>query len=182
MITIFLITCLINIIDLIAYVLPTFTSIYWLSTNDLDKRDGEIANLLAYSCLFLDLKLLLFFRVYKSYGRYFAITISVAKRVYIFLIVFLTIIMMSFAHAFHILLSPKSKYSFNERSNNTDDPNNPWALSPTYQLFNSNESDTNATHVSTIIQQPDDNTNLFADYRTALFAVSLFLTGITYFF
>ena len=101
--------------------LPIYTSIYWLQIND---RNDVIVNLLSYSCLFLDLKLLLFFRVFKSYGRYFAIIISVAKRVYIFLIVFITIIMMSFAHAFHILLSPKSPYSLTEYTEN-DDPNNP---------------------------------------------------------
>src|ERR1044071_9390150 len=114
--------------------LPINTSIYWLQMND---RNELIVNLLSYSCLFLDLKLLLFFRVYKSYGRYFAITISVAKRVYIFLIVFLTIIMMSFAHAFHILLSPKSNYNFenHDKINDSNDPNNPWTLASTYQIF-----------------------------------------------
>src|SRR5436190_21537194 len=91
--------------------LPINTSIYWLRTND---RNELIVNLLSYSCLFLDLKLLLFFRVFKSYGRYFAIIISVAKRVYIFLIVFRTIIMLSFSHAFHILLSPRLRYSLDE--------------------------------------------------------------------
>ena len=135
--------------------------------------------LLSYSCLFLDLKLLLFFRVYKSYGRYFAITISVAKKVYIFLIVFLTIIMMSFAHAFHILLSPKSLYSFDNPDLNNDDPNNPWTLTSTYKILSSGDNIDSGYHV---VQEPDENTNLFADYRTALFAVSLFLTGMIYFF
>ena len=130
--------------------------------------------LLSYSCLFLDLKLLLFFKVYESYGRYFAITISVAKKVYIFLIVFLTIIMMSFAHAFHILLSPKNVYSFDGPDPNNDDPNNPWELTSSYAVLN----DDNTSAGLHIVEEPDENTNLFADYRTALFAMSLFLTGM----
>src|SRR3954454_8990002 len=132
--------------------LPIYTSIYWLQTND---RNELIIKLLSYSCLFLDLKLLLFFRVFKSYGRYFAIIISVAKRVYIFLIVFITIIMMSFAHAFHILLSPRLRYSLDEYDSSNNDSNNPWNLTPTYQIVD------DANNSTKIIQIPDDNTNMF---------------------
>ena len=156
--------------------LPIVTSIYWLS-NGISSKDDATITLLSYSCLFLDLKLLLFFRVYKSYARYFAIIISVARQVFVFLIVFLAIIMVSFAHAFYILLTPKLPYSFDEYDPNNDDPNNPWNLSPNYQLF-VNGTSTNTT----IIQKPDENTNMFIDYRTALFAMISFLTGIIHFF
>src|SRR4051812_16383905 len=132
-----------------------------------------MTELISYSCLLLDLKLLLFFRVFKSYGRYFAIIISVARKVYFFLIVFLAIIMMSFAHAFYIILSPESPYSLDEYNPDNKDPNDPWNIVPSFQVFN-NSVNTNLT----IIQVPDENTNMFRDYRTALFAVSSFLTGI----
>ena len=146
-------------------------------TNDTYGENSQIVQLVSYTCLLLDLKLLLFFRVFKSYARYFAIIISVARQVFVFLIVFLAIIMVSFAHAFYILLTPKLPYSFDEYDPNNDDPNNPWNLSPNYQLF-VNGTSTNTT----IIQKPDENTNMFIDYRTALFAMISFLTGIIHFF
>src|SRR5215213_8775926 len=111
--------------------LPIYTSIYWLQTND---RNELIIKLISYSCLFLDLKLLLFFRVFKSYGRYFAIIISVARKVYFFLIVFLAIIMISFSHAFYILLSPRMDYSLDDFTPN-DDRNNPWNIVPSFQVL-----------------------------------------------
>jgi hypothetical protein len=77
--------------------------------------------------------------------------------------------MISFAHAFYILLSPtETDFSFKD-----NDPNNPWNIVPTYKEVLNGTIDPN----SYIIQQPDDNTNLFTDYRTALVAMYLFLTG-----
>src|SRR5947207_3231821 len=109
-----------NIIDIIAYLLPIYTSIYWLQTDD---RNDHMIRLLSFSCLFLDLKFLLFFRAFESFGVYFAIIISVGKQIIYFLFV-LFIIIISFAHAFYILLLPKSDVSF-EKPTNGDDPNNP---------------------------------------------------------
>ena len=79
---------------------------------------------------------------------------------------------MGFAHAFYILLSPKPDFSF-DNPTNTDDPNNPWNLVPTYKILENGNINSN----SYIIQQPDENTNMFANYKTALFAMYLFLTG-----
>jgi len=48
-----------------------------LLTGDRDNK--KINKLISYSCLLLDLKPLLFFRIFKSYGKYFVVIINVAK-------------------------------------------------------------------------------------------------------
>ena len=118
------------------------------------------------------MKFLLFLRVFEYFGVYFAIIISVGKKIFSFLIV-LFIIIISFAHAFYILLSPEPNFSF-KNPTNTDDLNNPWNLVPTYKSVLENGSIDSS---SFIIQQPDENTNMFAKYKTSLFAMYLFLTG-----
>jgi hypothetical protein len=148
-------------------VLPIYTSIIWLQTNEMN-----IFPLLSFSCLFLDIKFLLFFRAFEYFGVYFAIIISVAKQIISFLVV-LFIIIISFAHAFYILLVPRFQFSFEERTNNND-PNNPWNIVSTYnQVFENGTIDPNPS----IIQPPDGNTNMFVDFRTAIFAMYLYLTG-----
>ena len=80
---------------------------------------------------------------------------------------------MGFAHAFYILLLPKSNVSFKNPTFN-DDPNNPWNIASSYnQVFENGTISPNPF----IIQLPNENTNMFADYKTALFAMYLFLTG-----
>ena len=119
------------------------------------------------------MKFILFLRVFESFGVYFAIIVSVGKQIIYFFVVLL-IIVMGFAHAFYILLSPKPNFSIKSPTNTDDDPNNPWNLVPTYKnAFENGNIDSN----SYIIQQPDENTNMFANYKTALFAMYLFLTG-----
>ncbi|GBC30372.2 hypothetical protein GLOIN_2v1794049 [Rhizophagus irregularis DAOM 181602=DAOM 197198] len=55
-----------------------------------------------------------------------------------------------------------------EYTNNSDDLNNPWNIVPTYhQVFENGTIDLN----SSIIQQPDENTNMFVDFGTSLFAI-----------
>ncbi|PKY21288.1 hypothetical protein RhiirB3_434827 [Rhizophagus irregularis] len=54
-----------NKIGIIAYLLPIYTSIYWLIIND---RNDHIIRLLTFSCLFLNIKFLLFFRVFESFS------------------------------------------------------------------------------------------------------------------
>jgi len=131
-----------------------------LQTNN----ENEITILISFSVIFLDFKFLLFLRVIESIGIYFAVIISVAKQIVSFLVVLL-FILFSFAHGFFILLRPKFNYSLDEPTNN-DDPNNPWNLTDSYNA--SNES---------FIQNPDENTNMFVDFRTAILAMYLFLTG-----
>ncbi|GET02375.1 hypothetical protein GLOIN_2v1790296 [Rhizophagus clarus] len=153
-------------VHIIAFLLPIYTSIYWLQT------DIRNIQLLSFTCLFLNLKFLLFFRVFESFGIYFAIIISVGKQIIYFLVVLL-IIIISFAHALYILLSPKDNFSFEKYTNNND-PNNPWNIATIYrQVFENGTFDPN----SYMIQQPDGNTNMFVNFRTALFAMYLFLTG-----
>ncbi|PKC58697.1 hypothetical protein RhiirA1_540932 [Rhizophagus irregularis] len=155
-----------NIFDIIAYVLSIYTSIYWLQTND--KNNNYLIQLLSFSCLFLDIKFLLFFRAFEYFGVYFAIIISVGKKIFSFLIV-LFIIIISFAHAFYILLLPRSEFSLEHNTNN-DDPNNPWNLASSY-------SDGNINSKPLMLQIPDKNTNMFIDIRTSLFAIYLLLIG-----
>ncbi|GET00350.1 hypothetical protein GLOIN_2v1874127 [Rhizophagus clarus] len=54
-----------NLFDMIAYLLPIYTSIYWLQINEMN---DSIISLLSFSCLFLDLKFLLFFRAFEYFG------------------------------------------------------------------------------------------------------------------
>jgi len=64
-------------------------------------------------------------------------------------------------------------YSLDERIIN-DDPNNPWNIAPTYQVF---ENVTSVNSNLFILQKPDENTNMFTSYLTSLFATCLLLTG-----
>jgi hypothetical protein len=158
-------------------VLSIYTSIYWLQTND--KNNNYLIQLLSFSCLFLDIKFLLFFRVFEYFGVYFAIIISVGKKISSFLIV-LFIIIISFAHAFYILLSPKSEFSLDQYNTNNNDLNNPWNLVPSYGQIIDNDGNINSNPF--MFQIPDKNTNMFTDIRTSLFAIYLFLIGIFKFF
>ncbi|GET00465.1 hypothetical protein GLOIN_2v1874127 [Rhizophagus clarus] len=66
-----------------------------------------------------------------------------------------------------------SQFSFDQHTNN-DDPNNPWNLVTTYyQVFENGTVNPNPY----IIQPPNGNTNMFVDFRTAIFAMYKFLTG-----
>ncbi|GBC02452.1 hypothetical protein RclHR1_04630008 [Rhizophagus clarus] len=101
--------------------------------------------------------------------------VSIAKRVMFFFLCFIIVILASFAYAFYILLSPKMNYSLDERVVN-DDPNNPWNLASTYQVF---ENVTSIYSNLFILQTPDENTNMFSTFFTSLFATCLLLTGDT---
>ncbi|PKY30586.1 hypothetical protein RhiirB3_474883 [Rhizophagus irregularis] len=57
-----------------------------------------------------------------------------------------------------------------------DDPNNPWNLSPNYQVF---ENNTSINPSLFILQKPDENTNMFTTFATSFFATCLLLTGDT---
>ncbi|PKY18723.1 hypothetical protein RhiirB3_492247 [Rhizophagus irregularis] len=62
---------------------------------------------------------------------------------------------------------------FDNRSINND-PNNPWNMASTYnQIFENGTIDSNPF----LIQPPNENTNMFIDFKTSLFATYLFLTG-----
>ncbi|PKY19745.1 hypothetical protein RhiirB3_469336 [Rhizophagus irregularis] len=57
-----------------------------------------------------------------------------------------------------------------------DDPNNPWNMAPTYQVF---ENATSLFSNLFILQNPDENTNMFTNFGTSFFATCLLLTGDT---
>src|SRR6266511_3825068 len=154
-------------IELLTYVLTVYISFYYLLTNVIDVK------FVAFACLFLDFKFLSFFRLFEKYNMYFSIIIKVAKKL-IYFLVFLIILVVSFAHAFYILLKPTSPFSLDKPTIN-DDPNNPWNLVPNYYQISEG-----GTITSTFIQAPDENTNMFTNYGNALYAMYLFLTGTIY--
>jgi hypothetical protein len=123
---------------------------------------------MAISIILLSFKFLLFFRVFKSFGIYFAIIIGVAKKVFPFLVL-LFFIILGYAQAFFIILRP----------NSINDDNDPQNLATKYDFVNSDGTINNTT---SIIQEPDSNTNLFNWFPTSLLAVYNLLTGNNLFF
>ncbi|RIB15874.1 hypothetical protein C2G38_2318151 [Gigaspora rosea] len=97
--------------------------------------------------------------------------IGVAKRVFSFLVI-LGIIVLAFSHALHLLLRPTTEYSYN-RPSYTDDLNNPWNLVARYQSISPDGTISGSSFIAT----PDENTNLFAIFDTAIIAVYFMLTG-----
>ncbi|RIA98253.1 hypothetical protein C1645_731803 [Glomus cerebriforme] len=155
-----------NLFDCGAYLFPIATSVYWLKYGQPPLWLPTFANLL------VDLKFLLFFRVFESYGRYFAIILGVAKHVFSFVMI-LFIIILSFAHAFYILLRPQQPYVLTNPTVNND-VNNPWSL--TDQFYQMNPDGTIGQN-PIIVKQPDSSTNMFAWPQTSLLAMYLLLIG-----
>ncbi|EXX69053.1 hypothetical protein RirG_099440 [Rhizophagus irregularis DAOM 197198w] len=162
-----------NWFDIGAYLLPTITSCYWIYNNDNNITIDEniMRPLFSISCLLLDIKFLLFFRVFESFGIYFAIIIGVGRRIFWFLFI-LFLIIISFAHAFFVLLKPNSEFSKNNQGDPNDD-NNPWVLTTKLHSISKNGEDSNAIYV----QEPDEYTNLFSNYPNSILSMYLFLTG-----
>ena len=125
------------------------------------------------SCLLLDIKFVVFFRAFESFGIYFAIILGVGRRIFSFIFILFSIII-SFAHAFFVLLEPKVDFS-EDVQGDLNDPNNPWVLTTKYhQISEDGTINTNAN----LVQEPDEYTNLFSSYHSALLSVYLFLTGM----
>src|SRR2546423_11908376 len=103
--------------------------------------------------LLLTFKFLLFFRVFPSYGKYFAIIIGVAKEVFPFLVI-LFFIILGFGFAFYILLGPT----------------NPMDLTTEYNSMDPNGS---ISSTPTLVQAPDSNTNMFSWLLTSFLAMYL---------
>ena len=118
---------------------------------------------ISFSNFLLNFKFLLFFRVFPSFGKYFVIIIGVGKEVFPFLVV-LWFIVLGFAHAFFILL----------RSSESNNENDLWSLTNTYNSYN---SDGSINPNPTLVQTPNSNTNMFNWFPTSLLAMYLFLTG-----
>jgi hypothetical protein len=145
-----------------AYLLPIITSIFWFINK------SQPLWLMAISIVLLSFKFLLFFRVFKSYGIYFAIIIGVAQTVFPFLVL-LFFIVLGFALAFFIIL----------RSTSANDDNDPLSLATSYYFADSDGNILNNT--AKLIQPPNSNTNLFNWFPTSLLAVYKIITGINFF-
>src|SRR5581483_2531447 len=122
----------------------------------------------AFSIIYVNFKFLLFFRVFQSYGKYFAIIIGVATEVFPFLVV-LFFITLGFGFAFYILL----------RSTQSGDANDLWNLTTQFSYVN---SDGTINSTPAIMQIPDSNTNMFIWFSTSLLELYLLLTGNNYSF
>ncbi|CAJ0908416.1 2177_t:CDS:2 [Entrophospora sp. SA101] len=154
-----------NYFDLCAHLLPIITSIYWLS------YERPPSWLISLTNLSLDLKFMFFLRVFKYFGKYFAIILGVAKKVFSFLLI-IFIVILSFSHSLYVLLRPTQTYTFDQYTNN-DDPNNPWNLVDQYITV----SDNNTDNPYTIMKEPDKDTNMFIDYSSSMLAMYNFLAG-----
>ena len=143
-----------------AYSLPIATSIYCLIS------ENPSLTITSFSIILVNFKFLLFFRVFQSYGKYFAIIIGVATEVFPFLVV-LFLIIFGFGFAFFILL----------RSTQSGDENDPWNLTTQFSSVN---PDGTPNSTFTLMQIPDSNTNMFSWLPTAILAMYLLLTGKTY--
>ena len=87
--------------------------------------------------------------------------------------------LVSFAHAFLLLLVPKEVYSFDEPPPTDGDPNNPWHLTSSYYQI---QNDGTLSSKPSLVQKPDMNTNMFTNYKTSLLSMYLYLTGNDSFF
>ncbi|RIB16594.1 hypothetical protein C2G38_2189496 [Gigaspora rosea] len=154
-----------NWFDLVAILFPTITSIIWLYDITIPVW------IITISVFLLEIKFLLFFHVLEYFGTYFAIMIGVAQKIFSFFVV-LGILVLAFAHSLHILLSPTTEYSYNQPSY-TDDTNNPWNLVSIYQFISSNGT----VEGLSLVEIPDDNTNMLPLFSTSLLAVYFMLTG-----
>ncbi|CAJ0873075.1 14442_t:CDS:2 [Entrophospora sp. SA101] len=163
-----------NLFDFGAYFIPVVTSVLLLCHHE--KIDDQLlVSLVSASSLLLDLKFLLFLRVIKYFGIYFAIVIGVARKVFSFLVI-LTIIILSFAHAFHLLLKPSTPINIDVGPNFDDSiNNNPWSLATRYYTYS--KSTNSRVEDSFLMQPPDHNTNMFAYYKSSTLAMYNFLTG-----
>ncbi|CAG8553009.1 8798_t:CDS:2, partial [Acaulospora morrowiae] len=93
-----------NLFDLCVYIFPIATAISLL-------KDGSAPVwALAISNFLLDIKFLLFFRVFKSFSGYFEIFFGVAKSLVSFFVV-LTLIFLAYYHALYVIIEEDSENS-----------------------------------------------------------------------
>ena len=87
----------------------------------------------------------------------------------------LFIIIISFSHAFYIILKPRKGFNLSD-SPDLDDPNNPWSLTIRYYTYltSNNSISSNSPY---LVQGPDGNTNMFMGLGSSMFAIYKFLTG-----
>jgi len=95
--------------------------------------------------------------------------IDVARKIFSFLLI-LFLIMLSFVHAFLVLLRPIKPY-LDDYDDDYNDPNLPQDLTDTYV------DDFDKPNL-TLHKQPDEYTNLFFNYSNSLLGMYLFITVI----
>ncbi|KAF0519098.1 transient receptor potential cation channel subfamily a member 1-like [Gigaspora margarita] len=162
-----------NWFDAVAIVFPVYTSITWLESSTFPVWSATI------SILFLEIRFLLFFRVFEILGAYFAMIIGVAQKAFSFLVI-LAFIIFAFSHSLHILLRPTTNVPLNATNINLNNPNyandqnNPWNLVTSYHsvsVFGTVSQNASLTEL------PSASTNMFTSLYTAFLAVYLMLTG-----
>ncbi|CAG8602070.1 8208_t:CDS:2, partial [Paraglomus occultum] len=162
------ITSVWNWIDCGAFGLPLITAFYLLCNTTAPEWVTPIAALLMWT------KLLVLLRPFEYFGIYISIMIGVAQQVFSFLIV-LGIMILGFAHAFFILLKPQPGASVDTPPGlNDNDPNNPWHLTTTFNAVN---DDGSINSQLAFLQTPDENTNVYSHFGTALWGTYMVLTG-----
>ncbi|CAG8715026.1 4828_t:CDS:2, partial [Funneliformis mosseae] len=133
-----------NFIDLGAYILPTYTSMLWY-------KYGEInTSLVSISCLILEMKFILFFRTFESFGVYFA-----------------------------IILKPTSPFSENDLGNLTE-PNNPWTPDEYTNLFSNYANSLLAMSDGTFFEKwsPENNKTMIVLMLLYSFIIVIFLMNL----
>ncbi|CAB4444874.1 unnamed protein product [Rhizophagus irregularis] len=166
-----------NYFDLGAYSLPILTSVYYFileygdmkSTYMIDNEKSTsnydiIKGIIAISNLLLYFKLLLFLRVFKSFGIYFAIIIGIPKKVFPFLVVLL-FVFLGFAHAFFTLLRATDPSSDSSSTSNPSPTSNPSSTLNSTPTSNSSSS--------------DDNKDKFNEFGSSLLTIFYILIGST---
>ena len=144
--------------------------IFWYKYSydyDMVKEIGAFTNLLFY------LKFLLFFRVFQSFGIYFAIIIGVAKKVFPFLMV-LFFILLGFAHAFFNIL--RNDDPFSEPPVIDNNSHNSWNLETKYYtIYPNNTIEKNPVFV-------ESSPSVFKNFGNSLLSMYLILLGNKYFY
>jgi hypothetical protein len=140
------------------------------SNHDIIKEIIAISNLLLY------FKLLLFLRVFRSFGIYFAIIIGVPKKVFPFLVVLL-FVFLGFAHAFFVLLkASEPQPTFNSSSiplvfDNESD--NPWNTATQFRpVYENGTIGSTSTYVELTHEE-----NHFEEFGGSLLTTFFILVG-----
>jgi len=151
--------------------MPFAITLIWLNDGAIPLWTRSISVLIFW------IKLLMLLRPFEYFGIYIAIIIGVARQVFSFLLV-LGMVVVGYAHAFFILLKPNPGTSISiPPGPGDDDPNNPWKLTT---AFNAMNADGNIAPQSAFLQSPDDNTNVYSHFGTALWGTYMVLTGMNF--
>ncbi|CAG8691788.1 12383_t:CDS:2, partial [Funneliformis caledonium] len=108
---------------------------------------------------------------FELFGVYFAIVVNVAKKTSSFLVI-LFIVLLSFAHAFWILLKLRKEYDLDTPPTDYEDPNNPWLLTGTSISILDDGT------IERSFEKPDKNTNMFSYFRILQVTIPMMLVSL----